>query len=82
MKSTMFGVKVEVSLKAVGSFSTNTWRLASIMIWMRRMRALVYGSSQHRALWLVVGYLTFFSCLTPNENIVKSKLINVDDNDE
>ena len=45
-----------------------------IMIWMRRMRALVYGSSQHRALWLEVGYLSFFSCLTPNENTVKSKL--------
>ena len=32
------------------TLSTNTWQLASIIIWMRRMRALVYGSSQHRAL--------------------------------
>ena len=40
------------------TLSTNTWQLASIIIWMRRMRALVYGSSQHRALWLVVGYLS------------------------
>ena len=92
MTSTTLGVQVGHSWRVEVPFlqSPVDWHLRQNggRRGRRRMRALVYGSSQRWALRFLVGYLPFFSCLAPKENkikyncAVKTFKINFDDDDD